>query len=327
MNSVLLLMILCGGFHSSHGESLKCQFKDVVHNFIGNMYTCYVRSLDNSYNNVLIDGYTGTHVGYRNDNDVKAIWIHEANTKYIPSNLGYLSNFIALSIESSQLVEIKAENFLGMQNLIYLGLHGNKLKSVPSDAFLTLKKLKVLYLWNNQIEYIGSGVFNEQTDLNYLFLKGNVCANKDYSGATATIQMKSDTKLTCDKANDVIQYEIIKELKETQQGHNMINDRTEINNLRTQLSLAKDEQKKEQEEKDQLMKELTDQKKELTEAKETIEQKLPKMEQTINELNMELMEIKSQRQQERTTYRELRTKLKKANEQLVRCEIDERSLI
>ncbi|CAO1293611.1 unnamed protein product, partial [Diamesa hyperborea] len=114
MNTLLMLVVLCGGLHLSVGEKLKCQFIDENYHLIGFLYSCYVTSLDNSFNYMRIDGYTGIHQVNKDDNDVKAIWIVGTNMKYIPEGLGSLSNLLALRIVSSQLIEIKANDFLGI---------------------------------------------------------------------------------------------------------------------------------------------------------------------------------------------------------------------
>ena len=143
-------MILCGGFHLSHGEKLECQFKEDYFLYVGNVYLCYVTSLDNSLNNMTIDGFAGVHMAGRTDNNVKGIYIHDTNASYIPANLGFSVHLTVLAVEKSNLIEIKAENFLGMQELQYLNLDSNKLSSLASDAFSTLTKLKLLTLVKNQ---------------------------------------------------------------------------------------------------------------------------------------------------------------------------------
>ena len=85
-------MILCGGLHLSHGEKLNCQFKDGTFHLVGNVYYCYVPSLDNSFNKMTIDGFTGVHKANKNDNNVRGINILNTNTKYIPANIGLRSN-------------------------------------------------------------------------------------------------------------------------------------------------------------------------------------------------------------------------------------------
>ena len=197
-------MILCGALHLSHGEKLKCEFKNGTLYLVGNVYYCNVTSLDNSLNSMTIDGYTGVHMAGRTDNDVKAIFIHNTNTKYIPANLGFSDHLTALAVQNSNLIEIKAENFLEMQELQYLNLDGNKLLSLSSDTFSTLTKLKYLSLMSNQIEvipynlfsnnlnletidlddnkikYIGSGVFDQLQKLDIAYLSGNICVSENY---------------------------------------------------------------------------------------------------------------------------------------------------
>ena len=96
-----------------------------------------------------IDGLTGVHMTNKNETDVKGIWIHDTNTKFIPANLGVLFQLTTLIVQKSNLIEIKAENFLGMQNLEHLSLYNNGISYVSSDAFSTLSKLKFINLTNN----------------------------------------------------------------------------------------------------------------------------------------------------------------------------------
>ena len=145
-----MFLILCGGLHLSHGEKLNCQFGVRPFTYVENAYFCCVSSLDNSFNNMTIDGFTGNHMTYKTKNDVKGIFIHDKNTNFIPANLGVLFHLTVLHVRFSNLIEIKAENFQRMQNLEYLNLDFNKLISLSSAAFSTLTKLKYLSLSANQ---------------------------------------------------------------------------------------------------------------------------------------------------------------------------------
>ncbi|CAO1295005.1 unnamed protein product [Diamesa tonsa] len=260
LNSVLLLVILCERIQSLNGEALRCKFQDVPFSW-GSMYTCHVSSLDNSKNDKVIDSHTGTHLANRNNNDVKAIRIQSSNTKYIPEGLGSLFSLTAFLVEISELIEIKAENFQGMQNLEYLSLGGNKLTSVPSDAFSTLRKLKQIYLGPNRIKYIGSGLFDQLAVLKYVYLHGNICVNKYYNGTNEITKLKEDiiTNYTLlnekdVKFNDFIgmkqNQEDLKKMMEQLLNESQENQMecNEIIKLRAELSTAKDQQKKKQEE-------------------------------------------------------------------------------
>lgn len=419
-----MTVILCSGLHLSFCENLNCIFQNVNYGqFIDVLYSCKVESLDNSVNNLIIDGFTGAHKSNKYNNDVKGISIQNTNTKFIPANLGSLFNLTALRIENTigQMVEIHEKHFRGMPELESLSLYNNKLTSVPADAFTTLTKLRLIhlsinrieilpyglfsnnlnlekiYLYDNKIKYIGSELFNGLSKLNLLELRGNVCVRKDYGGSTAIIQSKIEIKINCfnpfevqlnqlnleikelkkelsetveDKQNNAIELNkvitekdlltrslqrqevqlnelmnVFSKLKE----HNRISEmefklqlleasnkqQTEFSEnikLRDELSNAKYEKKKEQDEKfevlkekDSLKEENVDLNKKMLLALETIEQKVPKMEQEVNELQKELLEMKQQSQTDKIVSGELRGKLIKANEQLAKCEIDERN--
>ena len=166
-------MILFGGFYLSHGETLKCQFKEDYFLHVRTVYYCDVTSLDSSLNNMTINGFTGKHLANKNNHNVKGIWIHDTNTKYIPANLGFLFNLTAFLVQNSNLIEIKAQNFIGMLNLEYLNLDGNKFKSIPSDTFSTLPKLKYIGLMYNQMEMIPSNLFSNNLNLEEIHLDYN----------------------------------------------------------------------------------------------------------------------------------------------------------
>ena len=92
-------MLLCGGLHLSLSEKLKCQFYEGRFDYAGFLYYCSVTSLDNSLNNMTIDGFTGVHITNKNDTYVRGIYIHNTNTKFIPANLGFLSQLTTLIVQ------------------------------------------------------------------------------------------------------------------------------------------------------------------------------------------------------------------------------------
>ena len=176
---------------------------------------------------MVIIGHNGVHQSNKNDADVKVIYIHETNTKYMPESLGTLFNLTYFGCVNSQLVEINAEMFEGMDNLEGLYLYRNKLTSVSLNAFMKLTKLKYISLSYNQIEelpnglfkdnvnletiglsgnklkFIGSTLFDGLTKLNDVWLQNNVCINKRYEGSTTITQMRKDIKSKCFNPNEV----------------------------------------------------------------------------------------------------------------------------
>ena len=89
-----------------YGDQLKCDFINVDFkvNQYDSLYSCQVTSLDNSNT---INDYNGVHSTSKNVKDVKALWIYQTNTRYIPENLGSLFNLISFAMQNTNLVEIK----------------------------------------------------------------------------------------------------------------------------------------------------------------------------------------------------------------------------
>lgn len=221
INLLISFIVLFGGLHLSQSEKLNCSFKDEDFNYVGTLYTCIVKLLVTPNVNMTIDGYYGVHEPTKSDNDVKAIWIHITDAEYIPGNLGFLFNLTTLSIQNSQLKEIKATDFDGMQELEYLNLFDNYLSYLPSDTFSSLKKLKRIHLGANKIEeipndlfsnnlilekihlhennikYLSPEVFDGLTKLNFVTLEYNPCGNKTYTGTHGMIKLKNETKDNC----------------------------------------------------------------------------------------------------------------------------------
>ncbi|CAO1294525.1 unnamed protein product, partial [Diamesa serratosioi] len=135
--------------------------------------------------------------------NVEAIYIHYTNTKYIPKDLGLLFNLTALDIQSSQLVEIKSEDFKNMKNLVELSLMFNSLEEIPNGVFSNNPELKTISLYGNKIKFIGSSVFDGLTKLDYVELGGNICIRKGYFDSIAIIQLKNDIKSQCKNPNEL----------------------------------------------------------------------------------------------------------------------------
>ena len=175
--------------------------------------------------NTYIDGYNGELKTNKNDNDVKAIRIRDTKAKFFSAIFSpYLTAF---QMYNTQLDEVKAEMFFGMQNLELSDLSRNKLTSLPSDAFYTLAKLKEvnfgeneleqihnelftnnlnlekIVLGGNNIKYICSGLFNGLLKLTQVLLQDNICIDKNYQGSTKIFQLKEDIRKYCLRSNEI----------------------------------------------------------------------------------------------------------------------------
>lgn len=254
-------MILSEGIPISYGEVLQCNFRDVNFDYVGTLYSCHVTSLDNSFNDKIIQSYNGDHMTNKNINDVKGISIANTNTKYLPLGVARFFSITDFFVYNS-IVGIKSKDFETMPNLQHLILMANKLTTIPSDAFSLLTKLKMILLEDNQIEeipkdlflnnlnleeiylqknkikFIGSSSFNG-LKLNTVYLNNNICINKNYKAPYISNQLKEDIENSCLNPNELKERILIlkmdlSEAKKLQQNEQII-----LEKVRNELLVAK----------------------------------------------------------------------------------------
>lgn len=218
-------MILCGGFQLGFCKELKCEFRDMNYMYFGSMYTCLVKSLEITHNNINLT--ENSDVPKSNKIEVTGIYIISPSANFIPANLGSFFNLTALTMGFTHLIEIKSIDFKGMQDLEYLSLSNNDLTTVPMDAFSTLPKLRTIilsfnkiqelprglfdnnlkleqiYFWCNKIKIIGSGLFGELKNLKVVELGENICVNNRFEGKNEIAEMKNYIRSNCTKPNEV----------------------------------------------------------------------------------------------------------------------------
>ncbi|CAO1441114.1 unnamed protein product [Diamesa hyperborea] len=212
----IFLLIVGGGFQLSYGVDLKCEFYQD-----SDVYLCENIEIQNKNNDVKITSYTGRHSPGKKDTDVEMISIHSTPLKYIPENIGSLFSLTKLRLFDTQLVKIKAADFVGMENLEYLDLSQNRLKSLNIATFAKLTKLKSIKLNQNNlteldnglfsnnikltyinfeynnIKYIGNTLFDSLTELNFLSFLRNICMNVVYEQDEDFKLLKEDIEILC----------------------------------------------------------------------------------------------------------------------------------
>lgn len=180
-------------------------------------------SLEVPHDNMRMQGSSGDHALNKNFRDVRALFIQETNSKYIPADLRCMFNLSVFRMVNTQLIEITTSSFYGMQNLISVDLWYNKITYLPNDAFTTLSKLKFLDLGSNKIEILPAGLFDKNLHLekiylgknrisiiamrifhslsylNYVDLLQNVCIDKHYKTSTEITQLRDYLKTKCHK--------------------------------------------------------------------------------------------------------------------------------
>ncbi|CAO1294620.1 unnamed protein product [Diamesa serratosioi] len=314
----------------SQCEKLNCDFTD-----ISMQYACVVTSLDNTMNEMVINGHSANHKSNKRDSDVLAILMYDTNTKHIPRNLGLLFySLTTLVMLNTSLVEIKSQDFDGMMELEHLEISLNLLTSLPINTFSKLTKLRTinlswnqintiqngvfsnnlnlesLFLYENNIKFLGSTLFDGLPMLNIVNLENNTCVTKKYEGSTEIIQLKNDIQNHC---NDF--YE--KPTMETTQSP-IIVQQIKINELEQELLNTKEQQQQNAIEMENLKADLIaairdhqDERDEVI----TLSGKNTNLELQFYGLNKEILELKELRQSDRIAIRETKKELLNLNEQ------------
>ncbi|CAO1403481.1 unnamed protein product [Diamesa hyperborea] len=220
---LVVMMILLAAL--SDAENLDCSFESFLYIFSDSstFYTCKVNAFENGKNDKIITGYNGEHVDSNEESDVKMIYMKDLDVEFIPENIGLLFKLTALCMSECKIVQIRPNDFKGMEDLEYLDLGGNQLLVIPTNALYSLKSLIYIDLSYNQIEelsngafsnnhdlvrthlvenkikLIGSTVFDEMSEFAAVNLKDNICVSKHYHDIK---ELKKDAEMYCKVPDD-----------------------------------------------------------------------------------------------------------------------------
>ncbi|KAG5668810.1 hypothetical protein PVAND_016734 [Polypedilum vanderplanki] len=120
-----------------------------------------------------------SHNHRKSNKDVDSVWIHDTIVNFFPKNLEeFFPDLIAISITTSKLKEIHADDLKPFPKLIKLFLTNNELEVLDEDLFANNPKLKRLNFDGNRIRHVGGSLFVGHENLLFLHFLNNNC----YSG-------------------------------------------------------------------------------------------------------------------------------------------------
>ncbi|KAL7015839.1 hypothetical protein ACKWTF_016694 [Chironomus riparius] len=189
MNLILFCSILLLNLNFDQIFGFQCNFLDEFVNNVG--YTC-----DLKLNNV------GTHIGNKNDFDVRIVKINGNSVddlffnqsevsicqrfkdletiiikngfKWINENLiKDCDNLKEFSVNNTELQNIPINFFLDNHKLAWLSLNNNKFTTLQQNIFINLTNLKNLSLNKNQIKALPPKIFKSLNNLEMLWLDYN----------------------------------------------------------------------------------------------------------------------------------------------------------
>lgn len=90
---------------------------------------------------------------------------------------------LRLFLQNNQLTRVEAATFADLKGLKILKMEGNKIESVDQLAFKGASDLELINLNRNKISYLPAKAFSSLPKLRVLWLKHNVCINKNFTSA------------------------------------------------------------------------------------------------------------------------------------------------
>ncbi|KAG5679119.1 hypothetical protein PVAND_008711 [Polypedilum vanderplanki] len=175
--SLRILIFICFltilKFSSVASVTIECNYTMDYDEF----YPCKVQNIDIfNGDRLFIEKAVGKHDKRKTDDDVEALWIDDANTKFFPRNINNVfKNLVLISIRNSSLIEITSDDLKVFPQLKTLILFKNQIEVIREDTFKFNPNLEHIYLNYNKISHIEPKSFSGLENLNFLLLNGNVC--------------------------------------------------------------------------------------------------------------------------------------------------------
>jgi len=181
--------------------NLECTYKHYSFIGLGKSYYCEVSTNINiiSPETAFISSSSGSHLHWKNNDDVIAIIANDKNIKHFPKGLELIfKNLKAIDMEEGRIKELFQSDLKPLKNLVYLDLGKNDIEVLEDGIFDHNPHLTTISFYGNKIYHIGMNVFDNLGSLNYLVLELNRCIDMNamfnVSGVKNIIQI---TKTRC----------------------------------------------------------------------------------------------------------------------------------
>lgn len=152
-------------------------YLDCTFQIFGLSYRCKINKEEISESETEIE-LDGEHISGKSDQDVKEIHFKYCKMPRLPQTIiNNFVNVVRLTVQSSNLKEIKKFDLQQFENLKKLNLNDNELQNLPEDLFEFTPKLEKISFACNQIENISEKVFDNLSNLKEINLSHNKLDN------------------------------------------------------------------------------------------------------------------------------------------------------
>lgn len=175
MKLLLILFAIAG----ASGIHIDCFYYQENFEVLGELYTCYVYSMDSSVNSTHITGYSGQHLSGYSSADVKGISFNpvpQCELKIVPKGiLNVFPNFLAIYIHQCPIETLNGDELAEYQNLQWWGIRLSNITHVPGNLFASNPQMKLVAFVENGIYHVGGGLLDNLHKLEQVLFFNEIC--------------------------------------------------------------------------------------------------------------------------------------------------------
>lgn len=158
------------------GLNIKCNYTKQSWAYVQNSIACVSSNLIIETKNKIISTADDQAACDFHHKNFKLLVFSDAIVNFIPKHINlFFPGLEGLTIENSQLKEIRKSNLKFFVKLKMLYLNNNKLQTLPGDLFEDNTELKHVNFNGNRLQYIGSDILSPLNKLEVAYFDDNPC--------------------------------------------------------------------------------------------------------------------------------------------------------
>jgi hypothetical protein len=167
--------------------------------FIGVVYECDVRSIENqSTNSTHLTGISGVHLPGFSSFDVRTVFFEFTSLSSVPQGIQkFFPNLISLRITGSPISSVTGAELNEYKNLqIFIMIQTNLIR-LPENFFHENLALRHISFSNNRIQHVGMNLLDHLSRLEWVDFVFNVCIHAWATTPETIIVLKENLRRLC----------------------------------------------------------------------------------------------------------------------------------
>lgn len=184
----------------TNGLIFHCEFVISSWLYIGNIYECETRGVQNDGMEMILNNVTGVHVGSRTNFHVRGLTVLNQFTQRIPQNINateFFPHIIAVIWQNSYLRTVSAEDLEQFPLLEVISIQYNQVTTLDGNLFMHNGLLRSIGLRFNDLRAIGNDLLSNLPALQVVNLQDNPCVNHRADTTETIADLNANLPLMC----------------------------------------------------------------------------------------------------------------------------------